>query len=391
MSYLKLFDKLFCSIGIILVICINSFLALPIFVLKVLKKEKISLYLGIFFATLGYYLRLEDECDIMRYYKIFNENFEIRKIFLANQTDIYAKSVIEFLIYYNLPKFLLGAFSAFITYYYLFKSLELILKKKQSKYNNCYYILTFFTVSLIGFSGIRFYPAMILMTYSILNKYIENSRKWIIYGVASCLIHSSMIAIFIILIITEILINKLNFELFKKLIYLSFIIGVILNEKVSLFLINEINKIGYIYISPDYIIGKWGTQYIQQLNLTGRIVEGIIIQNFMKISILLYIYTCNKSNLNYFLGSLCSIFLMTYRYHTISTRYFSIISLVIYYILLRNRNKKNMLVFYIIIGLGFLRNLIDIKAYYSYFFISYYEIYKISLINIFLEILKNKH
>ena len=148
---------------------INIFLAIPfaVFNIHIQKNKKSYLLLSILIAGVAwYFIPSTEDYDIARYYRSFSNE----KLFLATidyQRDFYTEYFIKFLKKFDLnPKFLAFT-SAFITYYFAFKCL---IKIKQDKLIVYYLGYVFISIPIIGYTGIRFVPAISILVYGLIRK-----------------------------------------------------------------------------------------------------------------------------------------------------------------------------------------------------------------------------
>lgn len=385
---------------ILFTMSINAFLSIPLIIVSILKKKESPFLIGLFFGVLGFYFQLNGGLgDIGRYYSMFDLPAKARMWTWNYHRDLYAKYMVEFLIKYDLPRYLLGSTSAFITYFFSFKSLKIILDSKK-EYSNKerlgIYILFYSLIPIIGYTGIRFFPALSIILYSIVLKYKFNNKKYIFFAGISCLVHTSMLLPMLILILSSnILYVKFfkNIKSIKILSLLLFILGYFfINSNLVYEVITLINNIGYIYISPMYISGKWGEEYKEQFVGLAKIVRVYIILNYQKIITLFYgmnIY--NKTGLSIIIIPLTFFYFITQNFRTISARYFYLL-LIIYFIIviekrLNLKKLKYKLFFFMIISYSSGILFLDLKNYISSFIVSYEAFYKISLLNIIKEIL----
>lgn len=376
------------SVIIFIVSCINIFLAIPfaIFNIYIQKNKKGYVLLSVLIAGIAwYFIPSTEDYDIARYYRSFSDN----KLFIDTinyQNDFYASYYIIFLKKFGLnPKFLAFT-SAFITYYFIFKCL---LKIKSNKLIVLYMIYIFISIPIIGFSGIRFVPAVSILTYGLI-------RKRLFWMILASLVHSSCWAIVLLYILTKLIKFNIN-NIFSKIwLFLCLFLSKYLTVEKWIIIIKYINSFNLVYVTPNYILGKWGIQYLETretflsklVNIT--IIElGIIIIIFY----IFFIYYKRKDNFAFFLGLLIIFFQKIYvfyeRYIYIFLTYITLKE-VLYFS--RKKIKKKLDCNLIILGLILILNIIkliyDIKRYYPSLVLSYLEIYKISFLRIFINILK---
>lgn len=329
--------------------------------------------------------------DIARYYLMFSDK-TLRKNTFIYQKDIYAEILMNFLIKYDLSKNLLSFSSAFISYYFLMKSLFIVMKQKNIK-NKKYFI--FLSIPIIEYTGIRFLPAVSIFVYSIILKYKKNKKAYIVFMISSIFFHSSMILLILLFLINEIIGQKINIKIYKLFFLISLFLGIILNADILDNIIKLINKLGYIYFSPAYTTGNWEVGYLKRLKL----LEGLyyyrqmILLNLKKIVIVAYFLLIKKNNKQidkYFcmLGILCMSISL---FQTPFERYFRVFFFLIIIFnvsnkLLSKKYKENNIFYLIVFSYSILILLFDIKDHYYSLFISYSNIIKISLINMLYQV-----
>ena len=377
---------------------INIFLSLPILILNIYRKKESIFLISLFLAILGFYfIPATEGYDIANYYKIF-DNQSLQENMSNYHNDFYAEYLIKFLIYMNLPKNFLAFTSAFISYYFLLKSYTIVINKNNiSKISYIFlFFFTYISIPIIGYTGVRFLPATAIFTFAVLNK-----KKWIrlFFPIVSILIHSSFLLCTFLFYFCIFFCRKKR-RLYIFFIIFSFILGILLNEKVILEIIRKINELDVIYISPGtYISGKWGAGFIESRGsyiskVTNYIFWGLKILLLVYSNILFYRIKFNQKNfvLNNFILSLSCFCLIFYRYFTIFDRFSNVIIVIIYFIFipkyLIKKYKYNILgsLFFIYF---FLSLLYDLKRYYLCFYISYSNLIKISIFNILVKVLEN--
>lgn len=371
----------------------NNILALPLILLNIRKKKESILIISLFFAVLGFYFRpYIEEYDIARYYSMFSD-IKLREESFLYQKDLYAEYMIKFLLNTNLPKYFLGFTSAFITYYFFFKSLKIILEKSNKFYYLKYYIFYYISIPIIGYTGIRFFPAAPIFIYSLILKYIKNNKKYIFYMFISCFFHSSMFLLVVLFYFNEHILKRMKLKVYKGILIISIFLGILLNTEILLIIIKKINSIGYIYVSEGYLYGKWGIDYLKEFkgisfykNLFLFIFERSIIILFF-----LLIETNKKSIKKYLflLGSFC---LFVMKFATIFERYFKIfffLSLLISFFEYKKGNKKIEFYFFIVLLYNFCNLFLNIKYDGLSIFYSYNNVFKLSIFNIIIETFKN--
>lgn len=382
----------------ILILFFNNFLAIPFLIIDILKRRKVAINLGLLFFIFGYFYRpLNKKTDLFRYYELFNQDEIIREALFNYQKDIYAEYIINFLIKNNLPKYLLAAISAFITYYALFKTLELVITKTKLKgiERVICYIITYLSFSIIGYTGVRFYPAMSLMLYSIIVTCKLRKKIYILLGFLAIMIHSSMLIPFTLLVLIEFkVLYRVNTKILKLFILISNILGKLISVRLLSEIATTINQnTNLIKISDSYINGKWGIDFISHYNIIGKIVKYYFpFWTFIIIFLLYGIFLLEKSKIDYFIAYMIIFSFMFQNFQTIFFRYsrltiILIIILTIYKIC--NEKKYKMIgsiIIFVFLLWGVLSLIADLKEYHIDIYYSYIEVFKISLCEIFKDI-----
>lgn len=385
----------------LLIIFFNNFLAIPFLILDILKKRNIAINLGVLFFVFGYFYQpLNEKTDLYRYYELFNQNRAIREAVFNYQKDIYAEYIINFLIKNNLPKYFLAAISAFITYYFLFKTLELVIIRTKLKgiYRVICYIITYLSFSIIGYTGIRFYPAMSLMVYSIIATCKLRKKKYILLALLATMIHTSMLIPFVLLVLIELkFLYKVNIKFMKFFILISSVLGRLISIKLLSEIAAIINQnITLIKISESYISGRWGIEFISYYNIIGKIVKYYFPFWTFIITFLLYgVFLLEKNKIDYFIAYIIIFCFMLQNFQTIFFRYsrltiLLIIVLTIYKIFNEKKYKiVGSIIVLIFLLWGVLNLMLDLNGYYLDIYYSYIEIFKISLFGIFKDVFFN--
>ncbi|WP_442902214.1 EpsG family protein, partial [Fusobacterium sp.] len=317
-------NKIIINMVIFISLLINNFLAIPIYIFSILKKRESPFLIGIFFGVLGYYFRpYNDEYDIARYYSFFSD-INLREWTFLYQKDIYAEYMVKFLLKYNLPKYFLGFSSAFLVYYFFFSSLRVILSKtEKDKRYFWYYFVFFITIPIIGYTGIRFYPAVAVFIYSLVLS-IQKNKKYIFFMIVAISIHSSILLGVLIFFLNKFILKKIKYDFFKVLFVCSIIISFLLTSNNLKKIVEMINNLGIVYISQEYIFGKWGINYLSDFSLFSKI-KNIIFLYYKLLIIIIYIFLSEEKNeikkYIILLGSICCIF---FKFQTLFDRYFYI-------------------------------------------------------------------
>lgn len=206
----------------VMLIFLNNFLGLPMILFNIYKKKESVFLIALFMGILGYYfIPSNADYGIARYYSMFSDKI-LRENTFMYQKDIYAEILINFLIKYNLSKNLLGFSSAFISYYFLMKSLFIVMKQKniENKKYFMFFSLFFISIPIIEYTGIRFLPAVSIFVYSIILKNKKNKKIYIIFMISSIFFHSSMVLLIFLFLINEIIGQKIDIKIYKLFFYL---------------------------------------------------------------------------------------------------------------------------------------------------------------------------
>lgn len=381
----------------VILIFLNNFLGLPMILFNIYKKKESVFLIALFMGILGYYFTPSNaDYDIARYYSMFSDK-TLRENTFMYQKDIYAEILINFLIKYDLSKNLLGFSSAFISYYFLMKSLFIVMKQKniENKKYFMFFSLFFISIPIIEYTGIRFLPAVSLFVYSIILKNKKNKKIYIIFMISSIFFHSSMVLLIFLFLINEIIEQKIDIKIYKLFFFISLFLGIILNADILGNIIKLINELGYIYLSPAYITGKWGEGYLKRL----KMLEGLyyyrqmVLLSLKKIVIVAYFLLIKKNNKKIdkyicMLGILCMSISL---FQTPFERYFRVFFFltIIFNVsnkLLNKKYKENNIFYLIVFCYSILILLFDVRDHYYSLFISYSNIVKISLINMLYQV-----
>lgn len=375
----------------------NIFLAFPFLVISILKKKESIFLISLFLGVMGFYfVPANDGYDIARYYRTFFDEI-YRRTFFENQGGVVVENLVNVLVYLKLPPNLLPFISAFITYYFLLKTFQnYINKNNTSSFNYIFlFFMSYISIPIIGYTGIRSWMATSIFIFSILNQKNNYLRHFLI--VVSVCIHTSMLIPGLIFYFSLFFEKEIKYN--KILILFSIFLGIVLTPNNFINLIVEINKLDIIYISPSYILGKWGIGFIETRNtLISKLINSILL-NLRFIIIFYFNVFLDKNTLkvdykkrNFIILFSCCCFTL-YRYFIFWERYTNILILIIFFISSSNYYKNNNIkykIFNIFIMLYFILNLLyDLKKYYMCFFISYNNILKLSLTNMILKILDN--
>lgn len=371
----------------------NIILAFPIILKNIYQKKESIFLLALFFAIIGFYFRPQIESyDIYRYYHMFDFPKEL-EIFLKFSKDKYVEYLINLIKEFKLPKYFLGFTSAFILYYFLFKSFFKNLYIKNNKKYFLAFIIFMSSIPMLAYTGIRFFPAVAVFIYGIF-LYFEKNKRYIIFMGMALFIHFSLIIPVFIFILYVLLKNKLSIKTLKICAIIAFIIGIFLNQNLIIEIVNTLHKtLNKEIIDKAYLTGKWGNSYLSSFNIIGFIVNFTII-NLRKIILFLYIFVMDKKEeMNKYILMIIIFDFIIQQFFVPNERYFFV---AYYMILILNAKRIDILkknrwgLFYRIILLyNFIIIFFDIKDHYLSLFVSYANIFKISILDMFILCLKN--
>lgn len=256
--------------------------------------------------------------------------------------------------------------------------------------------MSYISIPIIGYTGIRSLSATAIFIFAVLKE--KNKYMRLIYLIFSIFIHTSMLIPVTIFYFCVLFLKK-RVKYSKSLTFIFIFLGILLTPNNFLYLIDNINKLNIIYIYPNYILGKWGMSFMEaKPTLISKLTNYTLL--FLRFVIVFYfnifIYEKNKKNNfvkeNFILLFSCFCFTL-YRYFIFWERYTNILILMIYFISISKCIKKLRIkynLFGIVIIIYFTLNLIyDLKRYYMCFYVSYSNLFKISIFNMIIEILKN--
>lgn len=344
---------------------VNNFLFFILILKRVLKKRNIAFNLAIFFSIIAYYYTAFNEySDVYRY-------LYYPEAVLKKSKDLYVIIFLKYLFVNKYPINYLLVISAFIMYYFFFKSFETIIDKNKysTKYYLLFYFIFYFMLPPFGYTGIRFYPATAIFTYSMILKITNKNKKFYFYSFLAGLIHIFYIFPFILVILEKFSKKIIKYQIIEKLFFILLIISFCgIGEEIikSIYmLLKSIN----INIPDAYLYGRWGIEYYQNLNFGGKVVY---ILTRIYISLWIYLYFkiklsgVKKENqtIILYLGVIC---LLSSSFRTIHERIFFSIYYPTFLILLSNQDRRNRKLKIILIVLsvfyGILQIAILLKSY----------------------------
>lgn len=372
----------------------NIFLALPLILFDIFKKKNVVFVTAIFFAVIAYHFIPSDEgYDIYRYYQTFVDA-EYRHAFFLTQKDIYAKYLVEILLFLKLPSNFLPFTSAFISTLLLTKSfINSSTMKLRSGLVNCVLFVVFIVnLPIIGYTGIRFIVANACFVYGVLSK---NKKNNYLFPILSALTHSSCLVPLLLWFLTLVIIKRR--VPFSSLIVLIAIGSAIMITPMRLVrIIQFINQFGIVKINPGYILGKWGLGYMTtRETFLSKAINYIIIWTrlFIQIFYVTFIYRKieRKTKKVNFLFLFCCFNIFLFRYFIFFERYSAIAIYLIYFSsldkFLRAKNKLYNILLLLVFAYGFVNVIYDIKRYWFSWVLSYSNVFKLSIGKILFDIM----
>lgn len=388
-------EEFYLNLILLILLFINNILATPLILYSFFYRKWKPFLVSIWFSIWAYFFIPYKNSDLDRYYKLFEDIFT-REIILKNQKDIFAKNIINLILNLNIPKEWLAFIACFICYYFFLKAFYILNENSLNK--NCYLIIYLFSIPITCYHGVRFYPALSIFIFSIVLKLKEKNKRAIMFMLISVCIHTSMILPIIIYLFYYFVIkNKISERKIKILGIIGCLVGLILDGqiifcsfKILYNIFPFLNKIINLNHLGVYLIGKFGTNILENLSFQGIIAFYVLkILRIIILLLILFLYK-DKSNFNKYIYLLCFFALIFANFNTITERIFYV---VLYLFLLKNtikttetkKNIKKLLLLGICIYNSFLL-LMFIRTQHLNIFQSYINILKISFFNILLDI-----
>lgn len=377
------------NVIIFITMFVNVFLAFPLILISIFKKKESPFLIGLFFGVLGFYFVPSSErYDLYRYFAAFEAGRDNILTFLSYQNDLYARTLMIGAFNLGLPQNILPALSAFISYYFIFKSLKISLEynKIEGKKRILSFLFCFLVIPFSDFTGIRYLPAISIFLYSIILKEIKKSKKWIIYFFIAPLIHS-FIWINVMLFF---LMFKLKEKTLKWLFVISFILGIIFEYNISILykIIKIINSFGLITIKEIYVNGIWGKDYFEGLNKNWFIIEKskILLEQLILYYYFIFFIIKKHSWKNIEVLSLYLVLIKFMR--TVFLRNFKLFSLAIFIKEIRGDTLKKKILYMIIAIYASWNFFLQIYTHWQSLILSYSNFYTLSLLKIVLRLIE---
>lgn len=387
-----------------IIMLFNAFFSLPLIIITTLRKKNSVFLIALFFSILGFYfVSSTGAYDIDRYFEAIENPNTYGKVFFNSSKGIII-FLMKLIIFLKLPSNCLSMFVGFIVYYLIFKTYI-----KVFDYHNIsnrkflfFFFITYISLPITYYLGVRTALGITIFTYSIFheNKYIRT------FGIVfSVFFHTMMLLPMIIYFICYFYLkNKIKFS--KLIFIISLVLGIILSPNLILEIIKKINAFGYIYIDQGYIIGNWGKNRLDTVDsLAYKVIQTLFYYMRMMIFILYnFSFYCKVTSYKYkkkkdFILENILFFLMCFcclisNYYTLVTRYSVLTLYLLYFVLLKknyyfNSNKIIKKLFYLVIMYFMIRYIDDLKSHRISFFLSYFNIFKISLFNMVWDIISN--
>lgn len=252
---------------------ISPIISLVIFIFMVENKRKKIFYISIFIALFSMNIVPLKSYDLVKHYYRFDLikfNLITLEQYLKTQNDYFIGGVYWLLNIFNLKKEVIPFISNFISYYFILKLFNNIIKNSKA----FFWIVFFISIDFRSITfGVRNVPAIVLIIYGsylILNEYKMNGVVFFILAIS---VHFMTIP-YIILLIPSLVIN--NKKIIKIIFYLSFL-GMLVSPKIITQLINLLP------LSPSllkhigfYTEGYWAFEYLEKVNFNNRVMNYLI-------------------------------------------------------------------------------------------------------------------
>jgi hypothetical protein len=277
----------------LLLLGISPFLALPLMLKNLIRREKYQiLTFSLFFAILGYFFIPPEVYDLHQrylYYTTYTPSM------FSEYNDYFLGIITVIGRFLGLKPNILGFISAFILYYYLLKiGYETTARKiTTNKKYVIYMVIYALSVPLVFFNGVRFPVGVILYIYGIYSYYYKNERKKAyIYMILGALSHFTVYIFIFIFILFEFVFSKIKAPMiWKAAIIIAFILGSSsgIMTKIILGLADTANMIAghEIFSVATYVTGEWGAGRYDQVSAI-EAYKGMITVLLMKIMFLLH-------------------------------------------------------------------------------------------------------
>lgn len=249
---------------IILIMGINIFFSIPFLVVKILKKEKVTLLIALFFGIFAYFSLITKNSthDLKSYYDLYETlGFYSKENFL--QQKLYIVTFFTILDSLSLPKEMIPFITNFIIYFLMGKVYEKnSIFLKESKYYLFYFTLYFFLIPFSIFLGVRYFTAVSIFIYGLLIP--KNKFNKIFIMSISIIVHYTMMIPLFIYFFSEIFKINLKSKKLKIILIITLILGWYGIDTIIISIYEKLN------LNPMtikvYILGKWGGEYWERLH-----------------------------------------------------------------------------------------------------------------------------
>ena len=386
------------NIIIIFVICINIFLSLPFLLYTTYKNKKINIYLwGLFFFIFGFFfISSNPEIDINRHYEVINNLKNTSNIneviFLKHQRDLFLPLIMLFIVKINLTNMFVAGTVEFISHYFLFKSFNLVVKniKLSKKQFFIYFIVLLMNIPIIGFTGLRFLPAISIFVYGVIGYYKKKENKYFIAIFTAPLIHFGM------WLMTALFVISLFFPkmIMKKINIYGIIIFIISNFNLNILIlktIEYINNIKPLFNPGTYILNaKYGSKFGLHSNVLGIISSKLLLFLPLAIFLIILLYIKNYKKYSFVYLGIVMMFLLQNNNEPFN-RYSTCLLFIVYLLNVSNKfftknfNNYNS-IYFLFFLCGIIRLIRDFRSYWSLLYECYVvNIFQISLINLIIK------
>lgn len=371
-------------------LCINNLLAVPILLYSLFKKKESIFLLALFLGMLGFYFQNTFEyMDLGFYYYLF-EDEKLRNIILDSRKDIYVDLLMNFLIKNKLSPYILPFSSAFLSYYFLLKSLCVLLKNRkiESKKYITFYLMYLMIIPILGYTGIRMIVGISLFVYSMVLKYELNKKYYIFFMLLSPLCHISIVLPIFLLLFNEYFFKKINNKILKIILFISLCCGLIL-DKLIIVLYENINF--FKFIPQEYIFGEWGLNNLIRYNRMWQFII-IFIWGLQILILLYYLFLNNKNKINKYIYILCVYEFLFIKFFDLFRRYFNISLFLIFLFSISNDLYKKYKIkynifYFILLFYGLCNIIIELRRYHEVMIPNYILFLKGSILGVIIKII----
>ncbi|MDA3062016.1 MULTISPECIES: hypothetical protein [unclassified Campylobacter] len=352
---------------------INPILSIFTSILLKIDIKKHYIFIAIFFGYIAMLLEPSQSVafiksdDIMRHYERYEgyNSYDLGLDFFSylKETSNYNKDLFIPFVYYignllNLKKEILPFISVFISFFCILKIFYILFNnKKVINLNFLFLIIILFIDFRAAALGIRYYPAICLITYGLFSYFYESRYKKAFFLILFANIMHIATFTFTMIFICFIFIKKIiKQKYFYLLFYLTIIILFIPNLSTSVFYI--ISPLLHLDLSA-YTDGYWAKEFISDLSISGLMYFFMFKYTNLLFIFFTIIYLKNRVkqvNLYNFLILTCFLTSFFHEFGSMFSKFLqfwflcSIILWLIYFS--ENKIKKNIL--YIIFSITFI-------------------------------------